>query len=329
METESKNFLTETAKIRHYVMNLILRNGNQSVKIQSSRSLAEKFSVARGTVRAAVEKMVHENYLITRRGIGTFTNPSKALCASRQVPPKLIGIKIMSGDMFFLDPPAMRTLSVLLDEFSKKNFIVRFLTGNPVTPEDCKYELDHCYADGIVGYSCTPGILEEAIGRIPVVGVNCGGKHVPAIQYSYHDAVEELKQLLNGSGLILCAELSLPPQLKTELGNSGLRLLRKEFSELEAIPGLPGGIFLPEEYLAEFHALLQKRGLSAQDSKPFLLTQSEKPLPYWRFESPRRAACRKAADMLEAMFRGEQPDGCTMEFHLKPINQTSIKEDPV
>ena len=47
METESKNFLTETAKIRHYVMNLILRNGNQSVKIQSSRSLAEKFSVAR------------------------------------------------------------------------------------------------------------------------------------------------------------------------------------------------------------------------------------------------------------------------------------------
>lgn len=329
METESENVLTETAKIRHYVMNLILRNGNQSVKIMSSRNLAEKFSVARGTVRAAVEKMVHENYLISRRGIGTFTNPSKTFCASRQVAPKLIGIKMMSGDMFFLDPPAMRTLSVLLDEFSRKNFIVRFLTGNPVTPEDCKYELDHCYADGIVGYSCAPGILEAAAGRIPVIGINCTGKHVPAIPYSYHTAVEELKQLLRGDSLILCSELTLPSQLEMELKNSGLSLHRKEFSCLEALPELSGGIFLPEEYLLEFHTLLQKRNCCIQDCKPFLLTQSGKQLPYWRFESPRRAACRKAADMLEAMFRGEQPDGCTMEFQLKQINQTNRKENPV
>ena len=115
MEDETKNLLTETAKIRFYIMNLIFRNGNQSVKIMSTRALAEQFDVARGTVRAAVEKMVEEKYLITRRGIGTFTNPSKAFCRLQKVPPKLIGIKMQGGDQFFLDPPAMRTLAAGAD----------------------------------------------------------------------------------------------------------------------------------------------------------------------------------------------------------------------
>ena len=116
----------------------------------STRALAEQFDVARGTVRAAVERMVEEKYLITRRGIGTFTNPSKAFCRLQKVPPKLIGIKMQGGDQFFLDPPAMRTLAALLEAFSRRNFIVRFLNGSAERGEDSIYELEHAYVDGIV-----------------------------------------------------------------------------------------------------------------------------------------------------------------------------------
>ena len=272
MEDETKNLLTETAKIRFYIMNLIFRNGNQSVKIMSTRALAEQFDVARGTVRAAVEKMVEEKYLITRRGIGTFTNPSKAFCRLQKVPPKLIGIKMQGGDQFFLDPPAMRTLAALLEAFSRRNFIVRFLNGSAERGEDSVYELEHAYVDGIVACNAPHVFLHEAGERLPTASINLSGKIFPdsepfvQIRIAWNHAVKKVAELLGGTPL--------------------------------------GGVILAPEHLADFHQLLQSRGTSWRECKPFLLIQPSEPLPFWCFASPRDAAFRRSAEVLDGLLNG-------------------------
>lgn len=310
MEDETKNLLTETAKIRFYIMNLIFRNGKQSVKIMSTRALAEQFDVARGTVRAAVEKMVEEKYLITRRGIGTFTNPSKAFCRLQKVPPKLIGIKMQGGDQFFLDPPAMRTLAALLEAFSRRNFIVRFLNGSAERGEDSVYELEHAYVDGIVACNVPHVFLHEAGERLPTASINLSGKIFPEsepfvqIRIAWNHAVKKVAELLGGTPLFVCREADLPATLAEALSGLEMETASGKFEELRNLPELPGGVILAPEHLADFHQLLQSRGTSWRECKPFLLIQPSEPLPFWCFASPRDAAFRRSAEVLDGLLNG-------------------------
>ena len=92
----------EILKIRHYVMNLIYRNSNASVPVESSRALENRFGVPRALVRKALEKLIQEGYLETRRGIGTFTCPMTWNRFSELLPvPPLIGILMGDGNNFF------------------------------------------------------------------------------------------------------------------------------------------------------------------------------------------------------------------------------------
>lgn len=92
----------DVLKIRHYVMNLIYRNSNVSVPIESSRVLETRFSIPRALVRKALEKLIQEGYLETRRGIGTFTCPMNWNRFSSLVPPPpLVGILMGEGNNFF------------------------------------------------------------------------------------------------------------------------------------------------------------------------------------------------------------------------------------
>ncbi|MDD7752790.1 MAG: GntR family transcriptional regulator [bacterium] len=331
MEDETKNLLTETAKIRFYIMNLIFRNGNQSVKIMSTRALAEQFDVARGTVRAAVEKMVEEKYLITRRGIGTFTNPSKAFCRLQKVPPKLIGIKMQGGDQFFLDPPAMRTLAALLEAFSRRNFIVRFLNGSAERGEDSVYELEHAYVDGIVACDAPCAFLRAAGERVPTVSINLSGEifreSEPFVQIriAWNHAVKTAAELLGERTLFVCREAVFPTTLAETFSAQKIKMLSGKFEELRNLPELPGGVILAPEHLADFHQLLQSRGTSWRECRPFLLTQPSEPLPCWCFASPREAAFRRSAEALDGLlnggFRKEDFPPETLEYELIEQNQ--------
>ena len=52
----------DVLKIRHYVMNLIYRNSNVSVPIESSRVLETRFSIPRALVRKALEKLIQARF---------------------------------------------------------------------------------------------------------------------------------------------------------------------------------------------------------------------------------------------------------------------------
>jgi len=67
--------IPEYMKVRQYLYNIILKSGSKSEKIPSESMLRKKFGVSRVTVRAAIKGLVDDNFLISRQGVGTFTNP--------------------------------------------------------------------------------------------------------------------------------------------------------------------------------------------------------------------------------------------------------------
>lgn len=67
--------------IRQYAVDLVMRSPEREVRIQSERELCKTFGVTRPTVRKALKDLIEDDFLLIRPGLGTFTNPQKALKA--------------------------------------------------------------------------------------------------------------------------------------------------------------------------------------------------------------------------------------------------------
>lgn len=67
--------MPEYMKIRSYLYNLMMHSDRKNLQIPSENELCRIFNVSRITVRGAIQRLVQDNYLIPRRGIGTFMNP--------------------------------------------------------------------------------------------------------------------------------------------------------------------------------------------------------------------------------------------------------------
>ena len=149
MEMKQKK-TTESQKIRFYIMGLIYRNGERSVKVPSSQTLADQFGVARRTARIALEGLVREGWLIGKTGIGTFTNPAKSFISNKKYPIPLIGLIYGRGDNFFYDPPASTILSQMGLAAAEHNWNIRFFTRMDGSDENLKSEILSSNLNGLI-----------------------------------------------------------------------------------------------------------------------------------------------------------------------------------
>ena len=131
--------MAETQKIRHYIMNLLYRSAGRQTMIPSSRELAVQFGVSRTTVRVVLEKLTAEEYLVVKRGIGTFTNPFALQpgCFGKEA---LIGLKSGHGDSFFYAPPEARAVAFMLETAAECGFNSRLLSAGCDDEREAKVE---------------------------------------------------------------------------------------------------------------------------------------------------------------------------------------------
>ncbi len=92
---ETETPVAEYMKIRRYVMTLLLRSGEKSVRIPTIVELAEKFGVSRPTVSKAMKALTTDGYIIGRPRLGSFTNPAKRM--SRDILSLPI-VSVLEGD---------------------------------------------------------------------------------------------------------------------------------------------------------------------------------------------------------------------------------------
>lgn len=142
--------MKETLKIRHYIIGLLYEAGKTSVPLMSVRKMAKHFDVAQCTVSAAVKELIEDGYVITRPGVGMFTNPNKLSIARSESEPPLIGVIHGDGRYFYLDQSAWQSLSPLIGALVGRNFNVRQIFFESGDREEIFNEIILTPLDGLV-----------------------------------------------------------------------------------------------------------------------------------------------------------------------------------
>lgn len=113
----------EYLRIRNYLLSMVFHAGHESILMPSSRELAAQFKVARATVTKALNLLVKEHYLITKKGIGTFSNP--ATVQNYGVPVRIVGFLVGYGKNLFHGYPSWFALSHVGLELTRQDFFLR------------------------------------------------------------------------------------------------------------------------------------------------------------------------------------------------------------
>jgi len=147
-EKELRLPVSESWKIRQFVLKLVHTHTNPDVPIQSERELCRMFGVSRPTVRHAVRQLVEEGLLAVRQGQGVFINPASITSRLPQQDTFLkIGFLTGSGRMFGFDGFFMGVMEKVLCQLKTLPVNFRFLNlqSNNITEvieEFHAYEID-------------------------------------------------------------------------------------------------------------------------------------------------------------------------------------------
>ncbi len=175
-----KNNLSNTLKLRHYIIDIIYHNNQKSVKIPSIRQLAADFKLAKSTVQLIQEELVQEGYLYSKKGIGTFTNPSMGFVAPHGTPPPLIGIIWGDGKLYFHDHYISRTLGAIASSITEDGWNCRNISLTSTNPAEIIEELCGISLDGLIWHVPPPdyfNILEQLNDQIPFIAVSNSDKY--------------------------------------------------------------------------------------------------------------------------------------------------------
>ncbi len=131
----SKTAVAEYMKIRRYVLNLIMKSGNESVQLPTAQELAKLFGVCRQTVGKSLKQLAEENYVIGKPGLGTFTNPKKQFRFEYRKNRPNIGIIVGDGMIIEMDEFLARTVAACLVEVAVYPAYVRSINLTSTKPD--------------------------------------------------------------------------------------------------------------------------------------------------------------------------------------------------
>lgn len=100
---QSSSPVSEYLRIRQYVFSLTRRAGNKLVKLPSITELTAKFQVSRPTVIKALRTLTDEGCIVTKPGLGSFTNPNRSVLPASQYQIPVIGLLIGDGMLAHYD----------------------------------------------------------------------------------------------------------------------------------------------------------------------------------------------------------------------------------
>lgn len=141
--------IPEYMKIRQFVINLTANSREDFCKIPSERELSQKFQVARGTVRRALQDMVREGYLVPKRGMGTFLN-SHLTAKYRASNAYKAGIILSSGMLVNITPDYQQILTGIFRQFAGHNISIQLVNFAARDPQKTFQDLDAMGLDGLI-----------------------------------------------------------------------------------------------------------------------------------------------------------------------------------
>lgn len=219
-------------QLRQYLINMVL-HGQIEKSLPSERELAEMFQVSRVTVRASLNTLLEEKYLVRSPRRGYFINPQSMSEMMRNR--KVIGLLIHTGGIAFYDDDPMNYIQEVCQHCIRNNFLLQILTSSP---SSLFHDITVSNPDGLLWIGADSGkdIFEKISRetRIPLVGlfnrcrpacgnyiylnhyhefylrteylIRCGCRRILSCCYS-PDAEQGYKDALSRAGIPLIPEL--------------------------------------------------------------------------------------------------------------------------
>ena len=197
MNRPAKQVMPELQKIRHFVMNIIYQSEGKKVKLPSLRTLSAEFGLGASTIKQEFDRLEREGYLVSRHGVGVFTNPKQYFFPETKLP--LVGIKLYQGDAYFYDATLMKMIAELMSALSAFPCNVHMLTAGCTTVEELDVELRHSHIDALVTVSVEPELTAFAASRMPAVNIGYPCPETDSVVFRGEAAGRELAELLCGA----------------------------------------------------------------------------------------------------------------------------------
>lgn len=198
MINEEKQNSGSVLNIRHYIYNVIRKNGMTSVKVPSSYELSRMFGTTRRIAQRELERLTATGVLIGKPRIGTFTNP-------KPLNGPLFGIAYGSGDHFFWGNFELKAIAATYNELANRPCYVHNLRIAAKSADSCITELLSLDLDAVLWVGMTgweEGHEEEFYRKVKQNGIPFATYAIPlqpglsGVDFSYDTSIHELKQLL-------------------------------------------------------------------------------------------------------------------------------------
>jgi len=305
--------LKETLKIRHYIIGLLYEAGKTSMPLMSVRKMAKHFDVAQCTVSAAVKELIEDGYVISRPGVGMFTNPNKLSISRSESEPPLIGVIHGDGRYFYLDQSAWQSLSPVIGALVQRNFNVRQIFFESGDREEIFNEIAFTPLDGLVWIdnpAPDEALLRRLLARkLPIIIDHDGFDFINVVGFDFSGMMARLARQLAAEGkrrLLWC----MPDyETRTALG---------EFKQIfeQGRPGAEVVVLIPNAYnfAAELDAALAGPPLDVVCShrryadlvrQYYQGTTVAPEYLNWRIITPREAAAEETGWAFSLAERGE------------------------
>ena len=271
-------------KIRQYVIDLVIKSEHKSVMIPSMPRLGEMFGVARMTVHKALKDLIKDKYLISRPGIGTFSNPGKMLEFNKWKTSRTIGMIIGDGMILYYDYYIGSLAAYAWLKLVEAGYIIKPITLTSSDPDKIAAEMKNYSLDGLIWIS--PGDKGAAAlkkmdkAELPIVTLQETIEGINSVNMNYEQEGYEAGKIFLGEGRrnvvfaitrdIPLAQLQLDG-LKRAFNEAGVKfnngLVLKDIKDLDYLFELGidvQAIYLEGPYLPETMAVLKDRRIDTK-----------------------------------------------------------------
>ncbi len=338
-----KSTVSEYIKIRRYVMNLILQAGGTARPLPSIQELSDLFGVSRPTVCKALKELTAEGFILAKRGLGSFTNPTKTPPHAnfKQVP--VIGILHGDGMNVHYDYYVTCILGEIQKAVAYTPAIVHLITLNSWEPDAIYRELKNEQLDALVCYTPADAVI-PALERLRNEGLSIlfGETFHPAfdsILLGYEDSAYECGKQLIADGRrnpVFCLDtgtwMRQSAGLKRAYREAGLplnenfffkdlRTLREDLEKLIRYQAPVDAVYSSFLWNNEISELLLQ--IDPEIYRRCCLVENdyakvpEKPFPRITFKTPFETFARELANQLNRRIRNPQAEPVRMTVPLE------------
>lgn len=170
----------------------------------SSRGLAAHFGIARSTVSLALKELIDEGFLISKKGIGNFTNPRYFSMSTRNKMPALIGVVMSRGQNLYFARNGWESLQGIGNAVIESGNYLHYLQLSSRDDGDMFYEIKSVLLDGLIwidytGYDFHESLLTRLVeSGLPVVTDQRTFSKVNTVVYDTEAAVYDIGKKLAG-----------------------------------------------------------------------------------------------------------------------------------